>query len=399
MKIRENLASMAAAMVVVAALAPATAAQAQSNEEKLRSMAQFYGVATYALGANERCDLLDAGEYRALMALRDTLSGDLSRATTKEVFASLDHAARAQAEWKACLSPRAHRQSWTHIENARLIAHAIQAAPATMSGDPGECQIGMIDKLSRSDWTIVADIAARRHAGPNRASFDAMQKMFAGLVDTECARAGKESRLMQAGFDLLWHAEDNARADGGDGTGKSPGSTLAGKYRPIIIASEMGPWRLRRGGFTGSLGRDGINTYRLVERGDADTAFITLTNPGLFRDPNGRLLFSQKGRWTIRLKGNAPGVQLRLGDGTIIPFSKRSGSGSPGLGSSLFDMPKAALAPLSGKADATDVQVAWQDDAGKWALFQGVGRNPKPVTFTLGQLREAIAWSTVPRPE
>lgn len=373
---------------------------AQSDQDKLRSMAQFYGFATYALGANERCDLLDAGEYRGLIALRDALSGDLSRATTKEVFASLNHAPNAEKEWETgCLSRRTHSQQWGHINNARLIAHAIAAAPAAMSGDPGECRIGLADKLTRTDWAIVAELVARHHLVADRASFESMQKMFAGLVDTDCARDAKESRLMQAGFDFLWHVEDNARATSGIATVKSPGSSLAAKYKSIVVAKEMGPWRLRRGMFTGSFGRDGINLYRLVERGDADTAFISLTNPGLFRDPQGDLRFSQKGRWTVKLKGNAAAVQLRLDDGTVIPLQKLAGDGSQGMGSSRFDLSKASLATLNGKPDATDVQIAWQNDEGKWVLFQGSGVNPKAVKFTLGHLREAIAWAMVPRPE
>lgn len=373
-------------------------AHAQSNQDKLRSMAQYYGFATYALGANERCDLLDAGEYRALIALRDALSGDLSRATTKEVFTSLNHAPNAEKEWgKGCLSQQAHSQQWGHVKNARLIAHAIEAAPAAMSGDPGECRVGLADKLPRADWAIVAEMAARHHLVTDRASFESMQKMFAGLVDADCARDAKESRFLQAGFDYLWHLEDHARA-AGNVTVKSPGSSLAVKHRSLVVAKDMGPWRLRRGVFTGSFGRDGINVYRLVDRGDADTAFISLTNPVLFRDPQGDLWFSQKGRWTIKLKGNAPAVQLRLGDDTAIPFSKLAGDGSQGMGSSRFQLDQTALATLKAKPDTATVQIAWQNDEGKWALFQGSGLNPKAVQFTLGQLRDAIAWATVPRP-
>src|SRR3546814_5386473 len=86
MAIRKILSRMFITLFVSAILAAVTAAQAQSDNEKLRSMAQLYGVATYALGANEQCDLLDQGEYRGLVVLRDALTPDLSRATTSEVF-------------------------------------------------------------------------------------------------------------------------------------------------------------------------------------------------------------------------------------------------------------------------------------------------------------------------
>src|SRR3546814_6355485 len=74
MAIRKILSRMFITLFVSAILAAVTAAQAQSDNEKLRSMAQLYGVATYALGANEQCDLLDQGEYRGLVVLRDALT-------------------------------------------------------------------------------------------------------------------------------------------------------------------------------------------------------------------------------------------------------------------------------------------------------------------------------------
>src|SRR3546814_13893145 len=92
MAIRKILSRMFITLFVSAILAAVTAAQAQSDNEKLRSMAQLYGVATYALGANEHCDLLDQGEYRGLVVLRHALTPDLPRAPTTEVFPSLTHA-------------------------------------------------------------------------------------------------------------------------------------------------------------------------------------------------------------------------------------------------------------------------------------------------------------------
>src|SRR3546814_13355592 len=77
MAIRKILSRMFITLFVSAILASVTAAQAQSDNEKLRSMAQLYGVATYALGANEQCDLLDQAEYRGLVVLRDALTPDL----------------------------------------------------------------------------------------------------------------------------------------------------------------------------------------------------------------------------------------------------------------------------------------------------------------------------------
>ena len=397
MPIRRILSRMSITLSVSAILASVTAAQAQSDNEKLRSMAQLYGVATYALGANEQCDLLDQGEYRGLVVLRDALTPDLSRATTSEVFTSLNHAPTGTKDWaKGCLARRAHVTEWRRIGSARLIAHALQAAPMVMIGDPGKCSTGnMGEKLPRSDWTIVAAMAARHHVNGERATFDGLKKMFAGLLDADCGRT-QNSSLLQAGFDALWLAEDNARASSAD---KSPGSSLAGRIQSVVASKAMGPWRLRRGGFNGSFPRDGINAFRLVERGDTATAFIHLASIGAFGGPRGELLLRPNGGWTVRLGGNAPAVALSLSDGTSIPLIKFSGSGTEGLGSARFDLPKASIAALAGKADATIVHMKWQDGDGKWTPFFGLGRKPDPQKFTLGELREAIAWATVPRPE
>lgn len=380
--------------------AAATDARAQSNEEKLRSMAQFYGVATYALGANERCDLLDQGEYRGLIVLRDALARDLSRATTAEIFASLNHLPTGMKDWdKGCLSRRAHGTEWGRIDRALLIAHAVQAAPAAIASDPATCAMDDYGfRLPRSDWKIAAATAARHHGGSDRTTFEGLQKMFAGLVEADCARAST-SRLMQAGFDTLWHVEDNAQALPGAGTSASPGSSLAGKYQSVIAARKLGSWRLRHGPFTGDMLRDGLNSYRLVERGDGPTAFMHLTSAGLFGGPAGQILLRPNGGWAVHLGGNAAAVAARLSDGTNMPLTKVAGSGSAGLGSARFELPTASVAALADKADATEVQLAWQDGDGKWTPFLGLGRKPEVQKFTLGQLRQAIAWATVPRPE
>src|SRR3546814_1848309 len=82
-------------------------------------MAQLYGVATYALGANEQCDLLDQGEYRGLVVLRDALTPDLSRATTSEGFTSLNHASTGTTDWATgCLARSTHDTEWHRIDSA-----------------------------------------------------------------------------------------------------------------------------------------------------------------------------------------------------------------------------------------------------------------------------------------
>src|SRR3546814_13591171 len=105
--------------------------------------------------------------------------------------------------------------------------------------------------------------------------------MFAGLIDADCART-QSSSLLQAGFDALWLAEDNALANGAD---KGPGSSLAGRYQSVVVAKAMGPWRLRRGGFNGSFPRDGVHAFRLGGRGDTAPAFLPLATIGRVGGP------------------------------------------------------------------------------------------------------------------
>lgn len=49
------------AVTATSAVLPASGVLAQSHQDKLKSMAQLYGVAAYVLSANERYDLIDAG--------------------------------------------------------------------------------------------------------------------------------------------------------------------------------------------------------------------------------------------------------------------------------------------------------------------------------------------------
>src|SRR3546814_10813768 len=106
--------------------------------------------------------------------------------------------------------------------------------------------------------------------------------------------------------------------------------------------------------------------------------FRSLASIGAFVGPRGERLFRPKGGWTVRLGGNAAAVALSLGDGTIIPLIKLSGSGSEGLGSAHFELPKASIAALAGKADATIVHIEWQDGDGKWTPFFGLRSEEHP---------------------
>src|SRR3546814_12985048 len=125
--------------------------------------------------------------------------------------------------------------------------------------------------------------------------------MFAGLIDADCART-QSSSLLQAGFDALWLAEDNALANGAD---KGPGSSLAGRYQSVVVATAKGPRPLRPGGFTGSVPPDRINAFRPVAPGDTATAVLHRASTGAFGGTRGELLFRPKDGWRVRPGGTA----------------------------------------------------------------------------------------------
>ncbi|OCC22571.1 hypothetical protein MB02_16295 [Croceicoccus estronivorus] len=372
-------------------------AAAQSQQEKLQSMAQFYAVSTYALGANENCDLLTNGEYRALIVMRDFLGREIKLHASEQALASVDNFAKGQDGWKRCLSRTKSSGEWANIDQALLIAHALEAAPNAMVADPATCDVtSAFVKLRRSEWKMAAVVHNDKYnEEPKKAQYDGLKAMFAGLIDAECARTGR-SELMQAGFDALLLVEDINLLLQKNLAKKNVFTSVGSSLITSHVSKDLGVWRLRRGAFTGTYWRAGLNVYRVLKRGDEKTIFLHLTSPGTF-GATGRMFITQKGRWIAEISSNLDAMEMRLSNGDNLVMEKETGNGSGAIGFSRFVLPVLAQARLDAAPVDLTLTFAYRVNDKPWSLFRDTGREADVQQVKLRQTREALAWATVPR--
>ncbi len=389
-----------AALVASLALvgqAPPAAAQA-GNAQHVQSLANLYALTDYALGANEGCDLFTLGAYRALVRLRFTVKSDLRRALKAEQWARIASFDKGKSEWRGCLTRAARPDPWKLIDSARLVADALIAAPSKVSSEPKDCQVdGEYAALSKMEWSYPANAVLRHYVDdPRKAEFEALSKDFAAMIDVECKRT-KYSALMQAGYESLLHSEDLLlmfqKGPGPKRVLTSAGTRVA--LRPLSL--ELGVWRSRRGGFTGSRLSAGLNVYRILDRADKEVVFFHLSRPGTF-DPRGMMYITRTGRWVARMKSNIDELELRLSDGSRLPLAKQSGSGNTAVGAAEFTLPAAHQTQLGRAADDHTATLAYRVKGKEWTEFLDIGRTPGVQKQKIGDIRASLAWANAPMP-
>lgn len=379
------------------AIAPPVHAQ-QPTANQVQAVASLFALSSYALGANESCDILMLGEYRALMLLHDKFGPDLKIILKAEQYRSLDNFEKGKKEWVGCAGKTARPDAAQLIESANLIADALISAPHAIAGDPKSCSVdGEYMALSKTEWRIVANNRQTQYEqSPKKAEFENMVRIFAGMIDAECK--SKYSLLMQAGFEQLVLTEDLNQYLQGK-IEKKTIFTSVGKLVSFGSASDdFGIWRSRMGRFTGTRKKAGLSVYRVLKRDDENTIRFELSRPGTF-DPHGRMLITQKGRWNANMRSNIDAMEIRLSDGTKLAMEKESGNGSATIGSSKFILPTQSQRIIERKPDLTRVTVAFQNagqNAGAWTEFLDIGKDASIQSQSLGDLRTALQWANVP---
>lgn len=358
----------------------------------------MHAAATYALGANDTCDLFKQGELRALKVL--------ARATGEalEVDAGPGSSDRVNRytggfeAWKGCPTKAAAPEAWRHIHNAKILASALIAAPAIMSRDPATCKIeGESRAYERKVWQIAADVkAAEYRSSARHAEFEALQSYFAGQVDDECAYGKRHSIIMQAAFDFIRQIDQ--------------GIIMRNFYAPHMPADQpivLGPgavpipeehffWRSRRGDFVPSKTPVSFGVYRISGKGDkkAISAVIVPLSAG---GPAGFLFISQQGKWSARLDRDVRALRLHLGGRQFVPFDrvmpKPAAGGPSSYGFELSDANRALLDRLRA---SVEIGLQYQDGEGRWVSFAAPARNQAAEPLRMVDIRTAMAWVNRP---
>lgn len=375
-------------------------AAAQSGEQ-VQTYANFYVISGYALGANEVCDTLLMGEYRALKVLRSRLSDDLTPVIGAEKLAEIDAFDRGKTEWAECKGAGSNTESRALMERAKLLAAGIVDAPADMTFDPAECAGLFAPKiLGAADWKIAATTGATQYSSEAlKPQYLGLRKGFAELIDSDCRRIGRRSNMMDAGLEAILRREDiNLAAQGSSAAPKT--LTEAGKWlvetKDGQFAKDIGPWRSRQGDFTGMKVTEGWQVFRLADRKDGKTMFIRFGTPG-DRSPNGRAFITQQGRWIVELRNNVAQIAVTLPDRTRLPLSKISGSGSPFDGTSQFALPADAQAQLAVLAGDAKVTIVYKGAGSEpWISLVEPGEYRQQMEITLSDVRDGLAWAIKP---
>ncbi|MEH6759103.1 MAG: hypothetical protein V7676_16560 [Parasphingorhabdus sp.] len=375
------------------AIAPSAHAQ-QPNANQVQAVANLYALSTYALGANESCDIFLLGEYRAMMLIRDKFGPDLKKILNAEQYRSVDSFEKGKKEWVGCAGKSPHTDAVQLIGSADLLADALISAPSAMTSDPKLCSVaGEYKALSKLEWSVIANTRKIKYnQSPKKAEFENLLQSFADMIEAECK--SKYSSLMQAGYEQLVLTEDlNQHLQGS--IEKKILFTSVGTLVSFDSASDdFGIWRSRMGRFSGTRKTAGLSVYRLLKRDDENTVRFELSRPGMF-DPRGRMFITQKGRWVASMRSNIDAIEIRLSDGTKLAMNKESGNGSIAVGSSKFNLLTQSQRIIERKPDQTSVTVAFQK-AGVWTEFQDIGKNASVQSQSLGDLRKALQWANAP---
>ena len=112
--------------------------QILAGNQQARPLMEVFGIATFAAGADESCQLFDVGELRAFQVLKGQIGRQLARVGGDEVVAAIDQSERGTRQAKGCAMPD---ETKVTIERARVVARALQDAPAAMTTNQQQCAV------------------------------------------------------------------------------------------------------------------------------------------------------------------------------------------------------------------------------------------------------------------
>ena len=78
--------------------------QILAGNQQARPLMEVFGIATFAAGADESCQLFDVGELRAFQVLKGQIGRQLARVGGDEVVAAIDQSERGTRQAKGVRS-------------------------------------------------------------------------------------------------------------------------------------------------------------------------------------------------------------------------------------------------------------------------------------------------------
>lgn len=159
--------------------------QILGQNPQARTLMEIYGISTYAIGADESCQLLNVGELRAFQVLKGRIAREIAPVAGDDVVAAIDQTTQGKVQATNCVLPPELQLT---LSRARIIARALLDAPAFMTADPQKCKVeGEWMALERGDWQAVLKETATNYSTQEEESmYLGLRANFVTMVDNGC---------------------------------------------------------------------------------------------------------------------------------------------------------------------------------------------------------------------
>ena len=364
--------------------------QILGQNPQARTLMEIYGISTYAIGADESCQLLNVGELRAFQVLKGRIAREIAPVAGDDVVAAIDQTTQGKVQATNCvLAPELQLT----LSRARIIARALLDAPAFMTADPQKCKVeGEWMALERGDWQAVLKETATNYSTQEEESmYLGLRANFVTMVDNGCKIALSSTMVIPA-FDLL---RQKSHALAVLAPSKKSDIAAYARLKSSDPINDIGVWTSQQVWSGTSVLKD-VKFYRMAATEDVKTGFAYLATPKLF-DVRGRIYFTTEGRWIGEIGENIAAIELRFSDGTSMSMTKSAGKGS-GTGSfSTFVLSDSEQKALNAKPDDVYAKVAFKEDGKEWRVFDAPGKDNETQKIELAKVRAGLAWATAPR--
>ena len=316
--------------------------QILAGNQQARPLMEVFGIATFA-GADESCQLFDVGELRAFQVLKGQIGRQLVRVGGDEAVAAIDQSERGTRQATGCAMPDDTKVT---IERARVVARALQDAPAAMTTDQQQCAVeGTHWRFHRREWEFVPKGHFVEYEDPQlEAMYQGLRTNFASIADQACGSV-KQTVMLIPAFEKLRLMEEASSFAAPDAMAlTSPGSS----ERTVTLDISAYGGRSVRGPGAGIQPNPTSTAWHTRGR---ENRLCELSSPGLFWRRGAHVLHHRgevdRGYQPEHRSGRTPAWEWHQ-----FAHGKVAGEKEGMEGTSTFELGKSGLTVLRDQGDA-----------------------------------------------
>ena len=371
----KSLVLAAAASVPVFCCFPASAQQ--QNPQAL-----LFTSAVVTLEVDKQCEVLNYEQAAALRYLSTTLSTVLKQAHGHDAVENSRAGLieQVKAAGSGCLPRDGNENYWVNVDQGKVMADALIAAPAMMPPEIASCAAFKGGtSLTREELTAAKAASDTKYENSKyKPLYENLRDSVVPDVTLGCRAEGYAAIMEGAAYFI-------SREDAHEGV--DPEKLGSGSY--------FGRWRNKKDISSGLPSNAAITSVRTDDAPDGAVAYIRLVGKGNYAT-NGGIRLRPRGDWTARLSGSVNMFQIVAGGDTRFDFERTGGEGGF-FGDSDFILSQAAIEQLLALPPETEVSFLYQgENAAYPSVFVDV--LDEPAKATIAAMKQAIAWGAAPRP-